>query len=87
MTLYLISDEMNFTDTAGCFLIDKFIPFHTATRAEIKPEQRYALMLLLLGAPGCAPSPIELKTVSHTAFTVGQQVRLSVNGAAHIFSQ
>ncbi|GKW42943.1 hypothetical protein PEC301879_28010 [Pectobacterium carotovorum subsp. carotovorum] len=30
---------------------------------------------------------IELKTVSHAAFAVGQQVSLSVNGAAHVFSQ
>ncbi|WP_233981356.1 ABC transporter ATP-binding protein [Pectobacterium versatile] len=32
-------------------------------------------------------SIIELKTVSHAAFAVGQQVSLSVNGAAHVFSQ
>lgn len=30
---------------------------------------------------------IELKTVSHAAFTVGQQVSLSVTGTAHVFSQ
>ncbi|MBA0207987.1 ABC transporter ATP-binding protein [Pectobacterium brasiliense] len=30
---------------------------------------------------------IELKTVSHAAFAVGQQVSLTVNGAAHVFSQ
>ncbi|MEL7629845.1 TOBE domain-containing protein [Pectobacterium aroidearum] len=30
---------------------------------------------------------IELKTVSHAAFAVGQQVSLSVTGTAHVFSQ
>ena len=30
---------------------------------------------------------IELKTVSHAAFAVGQQVSLTVNGTAHVFSQ
>ncbi|WP_235207100.1 TOBE domain-containing protein [Pectobacterium brasiliense] len=42
---------------------------------------------LTLHVHHAAADIIELKTVSHAAFAVGQQVSLSVTGAAHVFSQ
>ncbi|KHN92851.1 hypothetical protein BSK71_06515 [Pectobacterium actinidiae] len=129
MMLYLISDEINFTEASACL----FGGWEVWQRRELLDAFRQTMTLALSGAalttlaaipmawltirhpsrqfrflegcnyitsslPGIVvaltlhvhhadASIIELKTVSHAAFAIGQQVSLSVNGTAHVFSQ
>ena len=80
MTLYLISDEIKFTEASACL----FGGWEVWQRRELLDAFRQTMTLHVHHADA---SIIELKTVSHAAFAIGQQVSLSVNGAAHVFSQ